>query len=117
MKKILSVIFLIVAAVCMIFAIISISTGFDKKNHYRNYDEYSWGSVNAYVGGDAYNYIINAGYFAGYMALGGCLIISSVICSATGVVIAISKSNHSQTNLPPINEADTRAELPPISEI
>ena len=37
---------------------------YDKKNNYKN-SEYSLLTENAYVGGDAYNYIINAGYFAG----------------------------------------------------
>ena len=44
--------------------------GFDKKENYDN-PEYSWqDSTNAYVGGDAYNYIINSNYFTGYNVLG-----------------------------------------------
>ena len=45
--------------------------------NYRNSNtSYYSKSVNAYVGGDAYNYIINACYFTGYVSLGGCLLYS-----------------------------------------
>lgn len=73
MKK---VIIVLLALVCLVTGLVAIREGFDKKEHYYNN---SYSSVNAYVGGDAYNYIINAGYFAGYMALGGSLIITSAI--------------------------------------
>lgn len=47
--------------------------GFDKKNNYRE-PKYS---SNAYVGGDAYNYIINSNYFTGYNVLGmGCYMVT-----------------------------------------
>lgn len=59
----------------------------DVKNNYRNSD-YSSLNKNAYVGGDAYNYIINAGYFSGYMAAGSGFLISAVLCGCFG-----SKSN------------------------
>lgn len=65
--RILSVIFLLVS---LYFGF----TGFDKKNIYFN-SEYS--NMNAYVGGDAYNYIINGTYFTGYLVISG----SSLICS------------------------------------
>lgn len=56
--------------------------GFDKKNNYNN-PEYSWqDSTNAYVGGDAYNYIINSNYFTGYNVLG----IGSYILSVLGLL-------------------------------
>lgn len=49
------------------------------KNVYKNY---TFTSANAYVGGDAYNYIINASYFSGYMAAGGACIVSA--CTSFG---------------------------------
>lgn len=43
--------------------------------------EYLWSEpVNAYVGGDAYNYIINANYAIGYFVLAGVLILSAIGC-------------------------------------
>lgn len=35
--------------------------------------------MNSYVGGDAYNYIINAGYFAGCMSVSGSCLISALL--------------------------------------
>lgn len=75
-------IFLIISGVFLLVSILCIYTGIDKKDNYYNSD-YSSLNVNAYVGGDAYNYIINAGYFAGYFALaGGCLVSSTVLFCA-----------------------------------
>lgn len=68
--------------ICIIFIVIGIfmiGLGFYKMLVYENYDSYVLESINAYVGGDAYNIIINAIYFAGYSVLGiGSLIISTI---------------------------------------
>lgn len=68
--------------ICIIFILIGIfmiGLGFYKMMVYENYDSYVLESINAYVGGDAYNIIINAIYFAGYSVLGiGSLIISTI---------------------------------------
>lgn len=43
--------------------------------------EYSWSkAVNTYVGGDAYNYIINANYATGYFVLSGILVLGAIGC-------------------------------------
>ena len=78
MKRILSTI----AIITFIFGTFFIFKGFDKKNNYRE----SGYSSNAYVGGDAYNYIINSNYFTGYNVLGiGCYIMT--VLSLTGAAI------------------------------
>lgn len=61
--------------------------GFDKKENYDN-PEYSWqDSTNAYVGGDAYNYIINSNYYTGYNVLGiGCYIITVLSLIGTAIL-------------------------------
>lgn len=64
-----------------------VSQGLDKKNNYYHFEDYPSLSKNAYVGGDAYNYIINAGYFAGYMALGGCMFICSTITLTSAMIM------------------------------
>ncbi|MEG0836237.1 MAG: hypothetical protein RR413_12430 [Christensenellaceae bacterium] len=61
--------------------------GFDRKDNYQNYDEYSSINKNAYVGGDAYNYIINGTYFTGYVVLGAASYICSVILLSTGILL------------------------------
>lgn len=58
--------------------------GFYVKNVYEN-SEYSFvDTKNAYVGGDAYNYIINGTYFSGFMALSGMLYVcaTGLICTS-----------------------------------
>ena len=54
---------------------IFIGIGFNRKDVYD-----SRHGTNAYVGGDAYNYIINGTHFVGYCVLGGTLYIMGTIC-------------------------------------
>lgn len=43
------------------------------------YDDSSWAPVNAYVGGDAYNFIINGTYATAYFVLAaGCMIAATI---------------------------------------
>lgn len=96
-KKLMQSMFLI-AGILLILAIACIYMAFNKMFNYKNNETYQYKSVNAYVGGDAYNYIINANYFSGYASLGGCLIISSAIYTITGIkqMEIKEKSNHSK---------------------
>lgn len=70
----------IVFAVCAIFFLYR---AYYVKNTYYNSDN-SWGThTNAYVGGDAYNYIINGTYFTGYCVIGmGCVIGAAITGSS-----------------------------------
>lgn len=74
---ILSIIFIILAAIFFYKA-------YDVKNNYYS-SEYSFSTTNAYVGGDAYNYIINGTYFTGYSVLGA----SGMICATLFFVPAM----------------------------
>ncbi len=69
-----------------IISFVDLSKGFDKMNHYHNNEYFPSKSVNAYVGGDAYNYIINAGYATGYFVLFAGFFISGTLCLTGGVV-------------------------------
>ena len=69
-----SCILLLVSAVCF-------WKGFDYKNNYYQNEHYSSLDKYAYVGGDAYNYIINGTYFTGFMVLGS--------SAALGVIMLI----------------------------
>ena len=74
-----------IRTVFIVIGIIFLCIGFYKLLVYENPDSYYLDSVNAYVGGDAYNYIINATYFAAYSILGtGSLIIATI--SGVGAV-------------------------------
>ena len=83
---------------CIIFTIIGIImlfVAFYKITAYEN-PEYSWETnVNSYVGGDAYNYIINGTYFTGYAVMGtGSLIIASIM---GGINICLSVQSDKET--------------------
>ena len=89
-KEKVSNFFIIIAIILFLLSISCIGMGFNKMLNYRNSNtSYYSKSVNAYVGGDAYNYIINACYFTGYVSLGGCLL----IVSSNFVVSAIKNSS------------------------
>lgn len=67
------------AVILFVCAAILVGVGFYKMNVY-NYNEYSSKlSKNAYVGGDAYNYIINSNYATGYFVLGGFSFMSAIV--------------------------------------
>lgn len=62
---------------------VCIITGFYKMFVYKNSELLFSQSKNAYVGGDAYNYIINAGYSTAWFAL-------AVVCSIIGLTFVIA---------------------------
>lgn len=108
--------FLTIAA--LILAIIGtcfLIKGFHVKNVYKNYSSSDYyydydDNVNAYVGGDAYNYIINGTYFAGFMALTGTM----YLC-ATGLFCTSLLLNNKKQTVEVRPTSDTIAEeLPNI---
>lgn len=76
----------VLSAVSYIIGFISLYFSYDKFSNYVNTKQ-SILNVNSYVGGDAYNYIINASYFTGFAVIGiGLLIIGTLfIIGATNV--------------------------------
>ena len=67
----------VLCVICSIIGIVMVGMGFYK---YLVYANSKYGSnVNAYVGGDAYNYIINGTYFIAYAVLGmGFFVIATI---------------------------------------
>lgn len=61
----------------VVFALI----GFYKVIFYEN------PGTNAYVGGDAYNYIINTGYFTGCMVASGSCLIGSILSQGFAMLL------------------------------
>lgn len=56
--------------------------------------------MNSYVGGDAYNYIINAGYFAGCMSASGSCLISALLSQGIALKLDGKKAcNDCRANL------------------
>ena len=97
----------------LIMFIIFAHKGYDKMNNYRNTD---YSSENAYVGGDAYNYIINGTHATGYYVLAGTFLIAAVISLVGGFIISdnnISDNNDCNTYLGTVDQADDN-DLPPL---
>jgi len=53
---------------------------YDKYSNYENSERSSVEKQNAYVGGDAYNYIINGTYFTGFSVLGIGSLMLGILC-------------------------------------
>lgn len=72
-------------------SLVSLIMGFYKMFVYTNYDSSEYptlaqDNVNAYVGGDAYNYIINGTYTIAYFTLFGALLLGGFIVEILRVI-------------------------------
>lgn len=106
MKEKTSNLFIVFAIFLTIFGIIFLGIGFHKILVYENSD-YSWGEhKNSYVGGDAYNYIINGTYFSGYCAISGALF----VCVNINVIYGLKLKMESQQNQPNLDSSLSTAE-------
>lgn len=85
MKKKTASILIIVASVLLLCSFIAFGSGFDKKDNYDGYGK------NSYVGGDAYNMIINSNYFTGFIVLGSSFFISAAGLFCTAFILKNSK--------------------------
>lgn len=79
---------IIFAIICFAVSGIFFAKGNNVKNEYYNSD-YSALNKNAYVGGDAYNYIINGTYFTGYSVIASAALLSGMILISNSVKITI----------------------------
>ncbi|MDN4494921.1 hypothetical protein [Ureibacillus aquaedulcis] len=71
--------------------IISLAMGFYKMFIYENSDSYFEESINTYVGGDAYNYIINGTYTVAYFVLA----LVFMVYTATMMILNVLKNKYS----------------------
>lgn len=89
---VLKIILLIIAIILIVNGVNFIKEGFDvKENYYKSSSDLSLLNKHVYVGGDAYNYIINANYFTGYIVLGSSLCICGAISIATSLLLRNDK--------------------------
>ena len=79
--------FLILAVLFLALSAFAFYTGYDKLTNYYNSDNFTSLNKNAYVGGDAYNYIINGNYATGFFVLSMGLLTCSVLCLGTRAII------------------------------
>ena len=76
----------IFAIIFSLVAVLNVFIGFDKMFNYSSGSGYEE-PHNAYVGGDAYNIIINGTYTASYFVLAASFFVSSTICFVAGSII------------------------------
>lgn len=86
--------FAIVSYIC---TTICIAMGFYKMFVYKNSKVLTSLNKNAYVGGDAYNYIINSGYATAWFMLAG-------VCAIIGLTFVIAKLLDKSTTKMKVNE-------------
>lgn len=99
MKKVKNVLF-IVAALFYLVSGIMLYKGHDKLTNYYNSEYTTLNNVNAYVGGDAYNYIINGNYATGFFVLSMGFMIAATICLTSGLTLAALKETEKEDSLP-----------------
>lgn len=64
---------------CSLFcSILTLYQGIDKMTNYYNSENYPSLNVNAYVGGDAYNYIINGTYATAFFVLTAMFVLAAI---------------------------------------
>lgn len=101
-KSSVRLLFLVLAILFLVLSAISFFKGYDKLTNYENYENYPSLNVNAYVGGDAYNYIINGNYATGFFVLSMGLLVCSVLCIGTRTIIDMipEKAGRVENQLP-----------------
>jgi len=99
----------VIAVVSYLFSVIFVFIGFRKIFIYEGPDDIGYGgeTVNSYVNGDAYNFIINANYATAYFVL-------ALIFVVIGSTMLIVESINNKTAI--ANTVDQEAELPIIED-
>lgn len=98
--KLLHKVILSIASLLIIVGSVLTWFAFDKKDNYYNSENYTALNKNAYVGGDAYNYIINSNYFTGYLVLASCAYLSGCVLMASIIVTHKSGTKHQAIYVP-----------------
>lgn len=93
------IIFIVLAVLSFIVAAVFVNKGMDKINNYYNSEDFSILNENAYVGGDAYNYIINANYATGYYVLALIFVVAGFSFIVVGYLSTIGEIQSSIEHL------------------
>lgn len=89
-------VFTIAMIVFYLLAAIMLLKGYDKMTNYENSEYYGSELVNSYVGGDAYNYIINGNYSTGFFVLFTGFAIMGTIFLVSGLIISMVEESEQQ---------------------
>lgn len=71
--------FILVAVIFLVVSGVFFYKAYDVKTNYYNSEDFYSLNENAYVGGDAYNYIINGTYFTGYAVIASAFLVSGIL--------------------------------------
>lgn len=80
--------------ITFLLSLVPLGMGLYKMFAYDNGNLYPHNYVNVYVGGDAYNYIINANYATGWFVLFGVLLLASIGLAAVHYLTLIRNEQH-----------------------
>ena len=117
-RVVIAVVLLIVAFSCLRDAIRYEEIGKSKLDYYQD-DTYPILNKNVYVGGDAYNFIINGTYFTAWSTLASGMYVSATICGCTGILLLLLpgyfvESPHEKQLEPGINADGIIEDLPEL---
>lgn len=79
----------VIAIALYVVSGIMLYKGYDKIANYYNSEYTTSNNVNSYVGGDAYNYIINGNYATGFFVLSMGFMVAGTICITGGLIITV----------------------------
>ena len=92
-SKVTRTILVIAAIILIILGLNFIIKANDVKDNYYHSENFSSLNKHVYVGGDAYNYIINSNYFTGYNVLASVSFLCSAMFICTSVLLKGKKEN------------------------
>ena len=86
-------IFLVFSIISFISSCVFFYKGYDKMSNYLNTDSKYSENINAYVGGDAYNYIINGTYSTSFFVLAIGFLLASILLILAYYISGIKNSS------------------------
>ncbi len=116
-RTIIGYFLLVIMVITLICGFSSMSKGFDKKDNYENYESFPSFNKNAYVGGDAYNYIINGTYFTGYCVLAGSMYIVAAVCGTSGLMLLLCDKHAESTKFTAVEQEEDKKPIVDDNEI
>lgn len=108
MKK--NTLFLVLGILFFVLFFVMTYKGYDKLTNYRNSEYSSSLNQNAYVGGDAYNYIINGTHATAYFVLAVGFLISGTLCEIAYVFFNARAEENAGMTI----QLENSSELPPM---
>ena len=89
---------IVICIITLCIGLFATLEGIDKKNNYYNSENYTSLNENAYVGGDAYNFIINGTYFTAYFTLASGMYVVSAITGIYAMNLSLKINEEKKTS-------------------